>query len=116
VLENLLSNAWKFTGKKDEAKIEFGCGMDDAGYHFYVRDNGAGFDTRYATRMFEPFSRMHQRDEFEGTGVGLATVRRILARHGGTIRAESAVGEGATFYFSLGARDARVYRQAAAAL
>ena len=113
VLENLLSNAWKFTGKKDSARIEFGQGADANGYHFYIRDNGAGFDPRYATRMFEPFSRMHPRDEFEGTGVGLATVRRILARHGGEIRAESKVGEGATFYFSLGSRDARVYRQQA---
>jgi PAS domain S-box-containing protein len=112
VLENLLSNAWKFTARNALTVIEFGAGEDDAGYHFFVRDNGAGFDMRYAARMFEPFSRMHARDEFEGTGVGLATVRRILARHGGTIRAISAVGEGATFYFSLGARDARMYRQA----
>ena len=109
VLENLLSNAWKFTGKKDQAQIEFGPGSDAAGYHFYIRDNGAGFDARYATRMFEPFSRMHPREEFEGTGVGLATVRRILTRHGGSIRAESAPGAGATFYFTLGNRDARVY-------
>jgi PAS domain S-box-containing protein len=111
VLENLLSNAWKFTAKKDEARIEFGAGKGEAGYHFFVRDNGAGFDPRYATRMFEPFSRMHPRDEFEGTGVGLATVRRILARHGGSIWADARPGEGATFYFSLGARDARVYRE-----
>ena len=115
VLENLLSNAWKFTGKKDSTRIEFGQGADANGYHFFIRDNGAGFDPRYATRMFEPFSRMHPRDEFEGTGVGLATVRRILARHGGEIRAESKVGEGATFYFSLGSRDARLYRQQAGA-
>jgi len=111
VLENLLANAWKFTGKKEHAKIEVGRGQDDAGHYFYVRDNGAGYDPRYATRLFEPFSRMHTREQFDGNGVGLATVRRILGRHGGTIRAEAEVDQGATFFFYLGTRDARFYGQ-----
>lgn len=101
VLTNLIGNAWKFTGKTPEAHIEIGV---DAGSHppaFFIRDNGAGFDPRYADKLFGVFQRLHSTDEFEGTGIGLATVRRIVLRHGGTIWAEGAVGRGATFHFTL---------------
>ena len=102
VLENLLSNAWKFTSKTAGARIELG--IVERGERlttFFLRDNGAGFDARYASNLFSPFHRLHTQDQFPGTGVGLATVRRIVNRHGGDIRAEGAVNEGATFYFSL---------------
>lgn len=101
VLENLLGNAWKFTGKRATARIEFGV---DGGVNrrtFYVRDNGAGFDMAFAGKLFGPFQRLHAMDEFAGTGIGLATVQRIVQRHGGRVWARSAVGEGATFFFSL---------------
>ena len=102
-LENLLGNAWKFTSKKEVATIEFGAvpykGGDVA---YYVRDDGAGFDTRYAEKLFGAFQRLHAPEEFEGTGIGLATVARIVHRHGGRVWAEGTVGEGATFFFTLG--------------
>lgn len=98
VLENLIGNAWKYSSKKPHAKIEVG--RNEAG-EFFVRDNGAGFDMTYVERLFTPFQRLHSAKEFAGTGVGLATVDRIIHRHGGTIRAESTVGEGSTFYFTL---------------
>lgn len=102
VLENLLSNAWKYTGKVPEAVIEFGGRHDpQAGFVFYVRDNGAGFNPRDATRLFAPFQRLHDDKQFAGVGVGLATVQRIIHKHGGRIWAEGAVGQGATFYFTL---------------
>ena len=101
-LENLLGNAWKFTGKKTGAIIEFGMERTDNGTPvYYVRDNGAGFDPRYATRLFAPFQRLHAAKDFEGTGIGLATVQRIVRRHGGRIWATAASGEGATFRFTL---------------
>ena len=102
-LSNLLGNAWKFTGKQPQARIALGVQQGEDGQPVYVvEDNGAGFDMSYAHRLFKPFERLHRNDEFEGFGVGLATVQRIVTLHGGEIRAESAPGEGARFYFSLG--------------
>jgi signal transduction histidine kinase len=100
-LENLLGNAWKFTGKKQAARIEFGRAAQDGVPHFFVRDDGAGFDMTYAARLFVPFQRLHSPSEFEGTGIGLATVQRIIRRHGGRIWAEGRVDQGATFSFTL---------------
>jgi len=102
VLENLLNNAWKFTSKRPFAHIEFGQAQGNGTAAFFVRDDGAGFNPAYADRLFGAFQRLHSTNEFAGTGVGLATVQRIINRHGGRIWAESAVGEGATFYFTLG--------------
>lgn len=101
-LDNLLGNAWKFTGKCQTATIEFGTvQLPDGGHAFRVRDNGAGFDMAHATKLFGAFQRLHGVTEFAGTGIGLATVQRIVHRHGGRIWAEAAVGEGATFFFTL---------------
>ncbi|NLX07979.1 MAG: PAS domain-containing protein [Phycisphaerae bacterium] len=101
VLENLLGNAWKFTAKTEKARIEFGLEASSNGRSFFVRDNGAGFDMAFSNKLFKPFERLHSVSEFEGTGVGLATVQRIIRRHGGSIRAEGRVGAGATFHFTL---------------
>lgn len=96
VLENLMANAWKFTRNREQARIEFGA----AGDAYYVRDNGAGFDPSHAAKMFRPFQRLHSSREFEGTGIGLATVQKIVERHGGRAWAEGEVGKGATIYFT----------------
>ena len=102
VLENLLGNAWKYSGKVACAQIGFGSVQQGGKRVFVVSDNGAGFDMRFAERLFGVFQRLHSASDFQGTGVGLALVRRIIRRHGGEIWAESAVGEGARFYFTLG--------------
>jgi PAS domain S-box-containing protein len=101
VIDNLLGNAWKYTSKTAEAQIEIGATYIDGKNTFFVRDNGVGFNMAYADKLFQPFQRLHQAAEFAGTGIGLATAQRIIRRHGGKIWAESKVGEGATFYFTL---------------
>lgn len=105
VLENLLGNAWKYTRKTEDAEVEMGRGVIDGLPAWWVRDNGAGFDMAYADRLFGAFQRLHRADEFEGTGIGLATAQRIIRRHGGRIWAEAAVDEGATFHFTLGPQE-----------
>ncbi len=106
VLQNLLDNAWKFTSRQDDASIEFGTARaGDASICCYVRDNGAGFDPAYVDKLFSPFQRLHTAREFPGTGVGLASVRQIVERHGGRVWAKGAVEAGATFYFTLDAKE-----------
>ena len=107
VLENLFGNAWKYTGNSRSARVVFSRDPAHAG-GFVVRDNGAGFDMQYADRLFGVFQRLHSASEFPGTGVGLASVRRIVRRHGGEIRAEGEPDRGASFHFTLspGAADA----------
>jgi PAS domain S-box-containing protein len=101
VLENLLSNAFKFTGQRERAYIQVGMTTVSGESVYFVRDNGAGFDMAYVNKLFAPFQRLHGALEFPGTGIGLATVKRIISRHGGRIWAEAAVNQGATFYFTL---------------
>ena len=108
-LENLLGNAWKFTSKRDSARIEFGQTNSNGNLVYFIRDDGAGFDRAYADRLFGAFQRLHDKTDFPGTGVGLATVQRIIHRHGGRIWAESAVQKGATFFFTLGDAREREY-------
>jgi signal transduction histidine kinase len=103
VLDNLLSNAWKFSAHQTEGEITMGVEPDAEGKPvFFVRDNGAGFDMAHAGKLFGAFQRLHSVTDFPGTGIGLATVQRIIKRHGGRIWADSAPGRGATFYFTLG--------------
>jgi two-component system, sensor histidine kinase and response regulator len=101
-MENLLQNAWKFTGLTPTARIEFGLTNVAGEPTYFVRDNGAGFDMAYVNRLFGPFQRLHLQSEFPGTGIGLATVQRIIHRHGGRVWAEGMPGQGATFHFTLG--------------
>jgi light-regulated signal transduction histidine kinase (bacteriophytochrome) len=102
VLENLLGNAWKFTARCASARIEFGATRSSEHTVMFVRDNGAGFDMAHADQLFGVFRRLHSATEFEGTGIGLATVQRIIRRHGGRVWAEAVVDRGATFFFTLG--------------
>jgi two-component system, sensor histidine kinase and response regulator len=100
-MQNLLENSWKFTRKHATARIEFGCMRGAEGDVYFVRDDGAGFDMAEAGRLFNPFQRLHKESEFEGTGIGLATVDRVIRRHGGRIWAEGGIEQGAVFYFTL---------------
>ncbi|MGA2847718.1 MAG: ATP-binding protein [Terracidiphilus sp.] len=101
VMENLLRNAWKYSSRKDSTRIEFGCRRQGEETVFFVRDNGAGFDSAYIERLFQPFQRLHSEADFPGTGIGLASVQRIIARHGGRVWATGAVDQGAEFSFTL---------------
>ncbi len=105
-MQNLMNNAWKFTSKLGEARIEIGKSSADGAPAFFVRDNGAGFDISYANKLFGAFQRLHAVTEFPGTGIGLATVQRIVHKHGGRVWAESVVDQGATFYFTLQPQEA----------
>jgi PAS domain S-box-containing protein len=100
-IENLLRNAWKFTSRNPEAKIEFGTTQAEAARVYFIQDNGAGIDMNFAEKLFQPFQRLHSEKEFGGTGVGLATVQRVIARHGGRIWAQAEVDKGATFFFTI---------------
>jgi signal transduction histidine kinase len=101
LLDNLIGNAWKFTEQQASPRIEFGCAVQDGVPVYFVKDNGAGFDMAYVKKLFAPFQRLHSAAEFPGTGIGLATVQRIVERHGGRVWAEGVVNDGATFYFTL---------------
>jgi len=101
VFENLLTNSWKFTEKNDNTEIEFGLTVKDEKNVYFIRDNGVGFDMKHAGKLFTPFQRFHNAEEYSGTGIGLAIVKRIIARHGGSIWAESNIGEGTTIFFTL---------------
>jgi len=105
LLENLLGNAWKFTSKRTQAQITFGCEERDGKPTYFVQDNGAGFDMAFAAKLFGPFQRLHSLNEFEGTGIGLATVQRIIQRQGGPVRAQGSVDGGAPGLLPLDAHD-----------
>ncbi len=101
-LRNLLENAWKFTGKCSQSRIEFGVKPQGVDKVYFIKDNGAGFNMKYADKLFQPFQRLHSEKDYEGTGIGLAIVQRVIRRHGGRVWGESEKGQGATFYFTLG--------------
>ena len=111
ILSNLFQNAWKFTSRQSMASVKFGTFSHGDQLIYYVQDDGIGFDMAHTDRIFDAFQRLHSADEFSGTGLGLATVKRAVQRHGGTIWAESAVGQGATFYFTLPKYDVLVHDQ-----
>ena len=102
VLENLLGNAWKYTQKSKQAELDFGVIENNNGREYYIKDNGIGFEMAYATKLFQPFQRFHSSSEYSGNGIGLATVKRIIQKHGGEIRAHSILNQGTTIYFTLG--------------
>jgi len=101
-MENLLGNAWKFTSRKNDARIEFGLAQTESGAAYCVRDNGAGFDMKYVDKLFGAFQRLHRQGEFDGTGIGLSIVQRVVSKHGGRVWAEGVPDQGATFHFTLG--------------
>jgi light-regulated signal transduction histidine kinase (bacteriophytochrome) len=105
LMDNLIGNAWKFTAGRRDARIEFGVMRESGETVYFVRDNGAGFDMRHADKLFEPFQRVHSAAEYPGTGIGLATVKRIVERHGGRVWVDAAPGAGATFLFTIGEAD-----------
>jgi light-regulated signal transduction histidine kinase (bacteriophytochrome) len=105
VLHNLLGNAWKYTGRRENAIVEFAARREEGSTVYLVRDNGSGFDSAHAGRIFDPFQRLPGSEEFRGFGVGLATVARIIGRHGGKVWAEGEPGRGATFYFTCGSAE-----------
>jgi len=102
VFDNLIGNAWKYTGKTQHARIEFGARLTESGTEYYIKDNGAGFDMKYSDKLFGAFNRLHKTSEFEGSGIGLATVKRIIDRHSGKIWGQAEVNKGAVFYFTIG--------------
>jgi light-regulated signal transduction histidine kinase (bacteriophytochrome) len=104
-LQNLLGNAFKFTSPKPHASVQFGRTEHAGQAAIFVHDNGVGFDMNHADRLFRPFDRLHSESEFSGTGIGLATVQRVIARHRGRVWAQGAIGDGATFYFTLASDD-----------
>ena len=101
MLENLCKNAWKFTKNNPKAKIEFGMMETKEGKTFFIKDNGIGFDMKYAEKLFRPFQRLHTNKEFPGIGIGLATLKSIIQKHNGKIWAESQIGKGTTFYYTI---------------
>ena len=101
VLENLIQNAWKFTEPKSDAIIEFGLINNHGVNNYYIKDNGVGLNMQYANKLFTPFNRLHSEKEFEGMGIGLASVKKVIEKHGGKIWVESKINEGATFFFTL---------------
>jgi light-regulated signal transduction histidine kinase (bacteriophytochrome) len=112
VLENLLGNAWKYSATREQAQLRFTLSVEEGEAVYAVCDNGVGFDMRYADKLFGAFQRLHGVDEFEGTGIGLSTVQRIVQRHGGRIWAKSKPDKGACFYFTLGTVDERLLHAA----
>jgi light-regulated signal transduction histidine kinase (bacteriophytochrome) len=105
LLQNLLENAWKYSARSPLPQIAFGCSVESGETVFFVRDNGVGFDMKYADRLFAPFQRLHSPEEFAGSGIGLATVSRIVHRHGGRVWAEAEPGKGAVFRFTLATKN-----------